>query len=199
MPYLHSDVRRYGAFMYEGMKEWILSEELLSRIEYVLRNEAVEVLRKEVKSGHITINGKLPVLNESDGDRTELFVIKRLIGERQTMREKYAAYLEKTSGKEHDAEGMREIQELRRFVDAVERLATLEGLAEVFNKWSESISDSMKGSMRDIIETTAYMNQDRLGALRLILIEKAFLESIWMEKEEMDLLKGVAGNSNGRA
>lgn len=167
-----------GIMDQDSVQAWLLCEDLLVRIRGELISEALELLQKEIKEGRVAINGTLPGSQDSGASDTEFFVIRRLIAERPGIMERYSAYVGRMPGKRLDDTEVHEMEELKRFLSAIDGLALLVRLADVFGAWAGDMADAMDmKSVEDVLKATSQLRVERGEALSTLLTDETFLKS----------------------
>jgi hypothetical protein len=176
---------------------WILCNDLLIRLKNELANEAIAVLEREIKAGHIKINGSVVTQpdEQSEGEN-KLFVVNNLVNDRKTMHERYdflIAEFEANPSKFDGAVAER-MEGLKKFVLAVDEIAMLMNYSKVMDEWAEDVAHHIKeSSISEIIRATVGSVPERREVLQFVLSLKSFArEGILSDPERQELAQAIS-------
>ncbi len=176
--------------MDSDVKAWLLCEDVLTQIKDELVLEAVDILKKEKKEGRMSISGYVPAMPEKGGELEEdLFMINKVVENAKEMRSTWSRYLE-DSGSDGSVPPSR-IEELKKFLLAVDAIDLLMHTSNVFKKWADDTGRFQKTERPvDVIVESARGSKTRIEALGFVLSSSTFNGSNCpLKNDELSILK----------
>jgi hypothetical protein len=186
----------------EGVPSWLVCEDILTRTKDELILEAIDLLKKEMKAGHIDIKGYVAALPEKNQElEQDLFVVNNLISRAPEIREQYREYLQKEDeGGIKDPEVIMRGEGLRKFLLSVDAIDLLMKFSRVFGMWADDVGvfSTLKDPV-DIMVKTANMADERIEALSFVVNNKTFENNEALSNDEMLMLEETVKNAKKRS
>ena len=103
------------------MPAWMIAEEILSKAERILMESALELLRSQIKSGTIKVDGTFVPSSEASGEaERDLFLMEKLIADEENLYHRYQNLVSSVeSGKEQDMHIVERMEEIKKFLLSV--------------------------------------------------------------------------------
>lgn len=174
------------------MPAWMIAEEILSKAERILMESALELLRSQIKSGTIKVDGTFVPSSEASGEaERDLFLMEKLIADEENLYHRYQNLVSSVeSGKEQDMHIVERMEEIKKFLLSVSQISLTAKNAKVFREWFSDAGSKM--SIKDpaeILDSTAMLRQERASALEFFVGNKKFINSEILMPEEIEILK----------
>lgn len=173
---------------------WMIAEDIMSGIQSELMQEALDLLRQEIDSGRIKVDGSFAASSELTGEtERDLFLMDKLLADEANLRLRYENLVKAVEdGSEKNPEIVARLEEVKKFLLVVSQISMTVGYAKIFGAWISDAGSHMKESDPvAIICSTALPDPRRKEALEFILSNKAFLESAPLDHERMEILKSA--------
>lgn len=174
------------------MPAWMIAEEILSKAERILMESALELLRSQIKSGTIKVDGTFAPSSEAGGEaERDLFLMEKLIADKENLYHRYQNLVSSVeSGKERDMHIVERMEEIKKFLLSVSQISLTAKNAKVFREWFSDAGSKM--SIKDpaeILNSTAMLRQERISALEFFVGNRKFINSEILMPEETEILK----------
>lgn len=170
---------------------WMLCDDMITRIKDELVLEAVDLLHAEIKAGHIDVNGYTAALPDRPAElQRDMYLIGNLVEREHEIMQQYAPYTKETT--ETDPKKLSRIEELGKFVLAVQAISMLMRLTAVAERWaSDTGKYSALSDPAQILAKTAMMAEERKELMEFVLSSKKFMKSEALSDGEMKTLEAA--------
>lgn len=174
------------------MPAWMIAEEILSKAERILMESALELLRSQIKSGTIKVDGNFAASSETNAEaERDLFIMEKLIADEENLYHRYQNLVSSVeSGKEANTHIIERMEEIKKFLLSVSQISLTVANAKIFRNWFPDAGSKM--SIKDpaeILNLTAAQKQERISALEFFVENKKFINSEIFMPEETEILK----------
>lgn len=167
---------------------WMLCDEILTKAKDEMILEAIDILHEEINQHRVTIEGYTPILlDRSEEMERDLFLLKNLLSRREEIRQNYKRYTEE---KEHkDPALVMRIEELKKFLMAVDGIDLLMKMSHVFETWSEEMGKYSRVRDPNELLAASTSNEERVSALKFVLSSSKFKENEPLSEEEISIMR----------
>jgi hypothetical protein len=171
---------------------WIECEDLLVKMREELTDRAIKLLNREIKSGHIAVNGSALFSSEASADvENAIYLINNLIDDSGKLHQEYNDYIAKNSGKKLSEKEAKKFEELQKFVLSVEELTMLMEYGRVLSSWADAASKLINAkSKEEILKQTIGGDERRKTVLEFFINNKTVGEAI-LSKDDYEILNRV--------
>lgn len=176
----------------DNMPAWMVAEDIISKSERVLMESALELLRVQIKSGAIKLDGNIPVSSEVNAEaERDLFMMEKLLLDEENLRLRYENLVNAVEqGSEKDIHIVERIEEIKKFLLAVSQMSLTVGYAKVFRAWFADAGKMMSANdPAEILSNTAYGRHERIEALGFVVGSRSFMGSEAFMPGEADILR----------
>ena len=153
----------------KGIPAWLVCEDIFNKIRTELITQAMDTLQEAIDSKAIEIKGSLVNLPDRPGDtEMKMFIIKKLIGEKESIMERYKRYA--SDDNQSTPEQIQQKERLKKFLLSVEQISLLMNYGDIFNSWMHDIA--MQVGVKDpsdVIRKTINGDESRLSVLNYTL------------------------------
>lgn len=167
----------------------MVAQSLVIKAKNAMIEEAVDILYGEIEAKRIAINGKfMPMELEKSGEMEQgLFLIRHMLEQKPEMEKYFAAMIKDYKArKSPDEKTVRTMENLKKFMDAVDRIEALTHYGLLFDKWFNDVSKSVAGKAPEEIlaKTSGGPKTHRAEAVRFLVKQKLFNDDDIFTKEE---------------
>lgn len=176
----------------DNMPAWMIAEDILSKSERVLMESALELLRRQIISGTIKVDGDIPISSETRAEaERDIFIMERLLLDEENLRLRYENFVNAVeSGNEKDAHVVGRTEDIKKFLLAVSQISLTVRHAKVFKAWFADAGRMMSlNDPAEILSNTAKTRPERDDALGFIIGSRIFINSEIFMAGEPEILK----------
>jgi hypothetical protein len=174
------------------LQAWLVCEEIFNKIKTELVTQAMDTVKEVMDSKMIDVKGSLVNLPDRASD-TEMymFLIKHMVEQRENIINNYRKYLEVGDYKELSPQKLEQIERLRKFLLAVDKISILMDYSNAFDGWMKDIAMEIREKdPSKIIKGT--MNESRMELINYVLKNQVMAkEEILTDKERKFLERAV--------
>ncbi len=175
----------------KNSQAWLISDDILTKVKDELILEAIDLLREQIDAKRIDIKGYVPMLIDKPEEiERDLFIINNLISRAHEIRETYKDFTGKEGKESKDPETVARMEELTKFMYAVDGIVMLMHLSKLFEGWAEDTGKfSTTKNPSEVIAHAMHGNKERHEALKFVLESKQFVKNEVLDDEERKILK----------
>jgi len=164
-----------------GIPAWLICEDIFNKLKTELITQAMDTLQIAIDAKAIEITGNLVTLPDKPSEtEMQLFIINKLIEQKESIIERYGHYLFEEENGPLDANKIEQKERLKKFLLAVEQIDALMQYSKVFDAWiNDAAMQVTEKDPSEIVKITAHGDEARLGVLDYVLKNKK------IEKEEV--------------
>lgn len=174
-----------------GFPAWMLAQALVIKAKNVLFDEAINLLYKEIDEKRMALTGKfLPIDPEKSGEMEQgLFLVQQLLEKKDAIIKDFDSSIRKLENEAKDENDVKRLDDTKRFLIAIEKIALFASYAGVFGEWFDSVSAMANAnSASAILVETSRGIPHRIEALRFLIDSKLVYDKELFDDDERDIV-----------
>ena len=174
---------------------WMACEDLFNRLKTELVTEAMDALQEAMRLRLIEVNGSLITLPDKPSDtKMNMFIIKKLLQEKDRILEMYGSNFSNDDGKQMDAARLKQKERIGKFLLYVEKISLLMDYSGAVEAWMNDINKEItEKDPSKIIKRTLAKEESRAKLLDYLLKSRTIEKEEVITEAERSLLLGAMG------